>query len=60
MKVEGIIKGRSGPQVILQTSDQPRLVVVLTDSTQVQQVQGAFKARRKEMSMAALIPGLAD
>jgi outer membrane protein OmpA-like peptidoglycan-associated protein len=59
VKVEGIIKGRSGAQVILQTSDQPRLVVLLTDSTQVQQVQGALKARRKEMSMAALIPGLA-
>jgi outer membrane protein OmpA-like peptidoglycan-associated protein len=59
VKVEGIIKGRSGPQVILQTSDQPRLVVLLTDSTQVQQVQGALKARRKDMSMAALIPGLA-
>jgi len=59
VKVEGIIKGRSGPQVILQTADQPRLIVLLTDSTQVQQVQGALKARRKEMSMAALIPGLA-
>ena len=50
---------RTGPQVILQTSDQPKLVVLLTDSTQVQQVQGALKARRKQMSMAALIPGLA-
>ncbi len=59
VKVEGIIKGRIGPEVILQTSDQPRLVVLLTDSTQVQQVQGALKARRKQMSMAALIPGLA-
>ncbi len=59
VKVEGIIKGRSGPEVILQTSDQPKLVVLLTDSTQVQQVQGALKARRKDMSMAALIPGLA-
>ena len=36
----------------------PKLVVVLTDSTDVAQVQGAFKARKKEMSMAALIPGL--
>jgi OmpA-OmpF porin, OOP family len=32
---------------------------LLTDSTQVGQVQGIFKSRRKEMSMAALIPGLA-
>ncbi len=57
-KVEGIIKGRSGNTMTLQTSDTPKLVVVLTDSTDVAQVQGALKARRKQMSMAALIPGL--
>ena len=59
VKMEGMIKARSGDQMILQTSDNPHVVVVLTDSTDVQQVQGAFKARRKDMSMAALIPGLA-
>jgi outer membrane protein OmpA-like peptidoglycan-associated protein len=42
----------------LQTSDSSNLVVVLTDDTQVAQIQGVFKARRKQMSMAALIPGL--
>jgi OmpA-OmpF porin, OOP family len=57
-KTEGVIKGRSGSKIILQTADNPNLVVVLTDSTEVAQVQGAFKARKKEMSMAALIPGL--
>jgi outer membrane protein OmpA-like peptidoglycan-associated protein len=31
---------------------------VLTDDTQVAQVQGVLKARRKQMSMATLIPGL--
>jgi len=59
VKVEGIIKGRMGSEMILQTQDQPKVVVLLTDSTRVQQVQGALKARRKDMSMAALIPGLA-
>jgi len=59
VKMEGMIKARSGDQMILQTSDNPHVVVVLTDSTDVQQVQGALKARRKDMSMAALIPGLA-
>jgi len=58
-KVEGLIKGRNGDNMILQTSDSPQLTVLLTDNTQVGQVQGVFKARRKEMSMAALIPGLA-
>lgn len=57
-KVEGIIKARNGDTMILQDASSPNLVVLLTDSTQVGQVQGVFKARRKEMSMAALIPGL--
>jgi outer membrane protein OmpA-like peptidoglycan-associated protein len=57
-KVEGLINGRSGDTMTLQTSDSPKLVVELTDNTQVSQVQGVFKARRKEMSMAALTPGL--
>jgi OmpA-OmpF porin, OOP family len=59
VKVEGFIKARDGDTMILQTSDSPKLVVLLTDSTQVGQVQGALKVRRKQMSMAALIPGLA-
>jgi len=59
VKVEGLIKGRSGDLVILQTKDNPDLVVELTEGTDVGQVQGALKARNKKMSMAALIPGLA-
>jgi outer membrane protein OmpA-like peptidoglycan-associated protein len=58
VKVEGLIKARNGDTMILQTSDAPNLTVLLNDNTQVGQVQGLFKARRKEMSMAALIPGL--
>ena len=58
VKVEGLIKARNGDTMILQTSNAPNLTVLLTDNTQVGQVQGLFKARRKEMSMAALIPGL--
>lgn len=58
VKVEGVIKARNGDTMTLQTSDAPNLAVLLTDTTQVGQVQGLLKARRKEMSMAALIPGL--
>jgi outer membrane protein OmpA-like peptidoglycan-associated protein len=58
-KAEGVIKGRSGATMIVQTTDSPRLIVLLTDYTKVGQVQGVFKARRKNMSMAALVPGLA-
>jgi OOP family OmpA-OmpF porin len=59
VKVQGLIKGRSGDTMILQIADSPDVTVLLTDNTQVGQVQGVFQARRKEMSMAALIPGLA-
>jgi len=58
VKVEGVIKGRSGDTLFLQTSDSPKLIVLLTEITDVGQLQGALKARNKKMSMAALIPGL--
>lgn len=57
-KAEGLITGRSGDTMTIRTPDSSSVVVVLTDSTQVAQVQGVFKARRKQMSMAALVPGL--
>ena len=59
VKVEGLIKARDGETMIVQTLESPKLVVLLTDSTEVGQVQGVLKARRKRMSMAALVPGLA-
>ena len=58
-KVQGIIKSRSGPDIILSTSQDPNMIVMLTDSTDVGQKEGLLKARSKQMSMAALIPGLA-
>jgi OOP family OmpA-OmpF porin len=57
-KAQGLITGRNGDTMTLQTSDASNLVVMLTDDTQVAQIEGLFKARRKQMSMAALIPGL--
>src|SRR5436305_14259529 len=44
--------------MVMQTSEPQNVSVLLTDDTKVGQVQGVLKARRKEMSMAALIPGL--
>jgi outer membrane protein OmpA-like peptidoglycan-associated protein len=58
-KVEGLIIGRSGSTMIVKTADSPNLLVVLTDTTRVGQVKGVLQARKKDMSMAALIPGLA-
>jgi len=57
-KVEGVITGRSGSQIVLRTVENPKLMVSLTDSTDVAQVEGALKVRNKKMSMAALVPGL--
>jgi len=58
VKIEGLIKARDGEVMILSTSASPSVPVYLTDSTEVGQIQGMFQARRKQMSMAALIPGL--
>jgi len=56
--VQGVINGRSGATMTLQTADTPKLVVLLTTSTEVDEVQGVFKGRKKEMAMTSLIPGL--
>src|SRR6266550_7242520 len=59
IKIQGLIKARNGPVLIVATPDSPSVNVLLTDYTEVGQIQGVLKARRKQMSMAALIPGLA-
>jgi len=56
--VQGVINGRSGATMTLQTPDNPKLVVLLTATTEVDEVQGVFKARKKQMAVTALIPGL--
>lgn len=57
-EVQGVIKARSGDSMVLQMGDAAELTVYLTDKTNVGQYEGMLKARHKEMSMAALIPGL--
>jgi OmpA-OmpF porin, OOP family len=59
VKVKGVIISRAGNTMTMKSQDGTNVVVVLNDNTDVQQLQGALKARKKEMSMAALIPGLA-
>jgi len=58
VKIEGPIKSRSGDTMLVKSSGSPDITVLLMDSTEVGQVQGVLQARRKQMSMAALIPGL--
>ena len=59
-KIQGAIDGRSGPTMSLKTVDSPPdTTVVLTDSTDVGEIEGLFHGRTKQMPMTALIPGLA-
>jgi OOP family OmpA-OmpF porin len=58
-KVQGVIDGRSGPTMSLKTPDSPPdITVLLTDTTDVGEVEGVFHGRTKQMPMTALIPGL--
>ena len=57
-KVEGVIVGRSGNEIIVEYMQGTELAFLLDDSTKVSQTGGLFKARRADKSMAALIPGL--
>src|SRR5580693_3845997 len=56
--IQGVINGRSGATMTLQTQDSGNVVVVLTPSTEVDEVEGLLRVRRKEMAVTALIPGL--
>jgi outer membrane protein OmpA-like peptidoglycan-associated protein len=59
-KIQGVIDGRSGLTMSLKTVDSPPdTTIVLTDSTDVGEIEGLFHGRTKQMAMTALIPGLA-
>ena len=58
-KIQGVIDGRSGPTMSLKTvNSPPDTTVLLTDGTDVGEVEGVFHGRTKQMPMTALIPGL--
>ena len=56
-QVQGVINGRSGPTMTLQTQSG-NVVVVLNSETEVEDVAGLFHARKKQMGVTALVPGL--
>jgi outer membrane protein OmpA-like peptidoglycan-associated protein len=58
IKTRGLIKTRSGPTLLLQTSENTNLVVLLDDDTRVSRAEGVFKGHGREMTMTVLIPGL--
>jgi len=55
-KVEGLISGRNGDTMTVETQDSEKVVVALTDFTQVLELVGAF--RKKRLAVTALVPGL--
>jgi len=56
--LQGVINGRSGATMTVRTQFSGNVVVLLTPSTEVDEVQGLLKVRKKEMGVTALIPGL--
>src|SRR5271166_2182368 len=57
-QIQGVINGRSGATMTVQTQDMGDVVVVLNDYTEVEDVSGLFHARKKQMAVTALVPGL--
>jgi len=57
-QVQGLIVGRSGATMSVKTADNETVVVALTTDTDVQEVEGMFKLRKKQLGLTALIPGL--
>jgi outer membrane protein OmpA-like peptidoglycan-associated protein len=57
-QIQGVIDGRSGATMMVKTADAGNVVVLLTSTTQVEEVEGGLKMRKKQMGMTALIPGL--
>jgi OmpA-OmpF porin, OOP family len=55
-QIEGLIIGRAGATMTLQTQDAGKVVVLLSDNTQVIEPEGVF--RKKHLAITALIPGL--
>jgi OOP family OmpA-OmpF porin len=56
--VQGVIDGRSGATMSLQIPGSPDVTVLLSDTTDVGEVEGLFHGRTKQMAMTSLIPGL--
>ncbi len=56
--IEGLVIGRSGPSMSVRTSDTPRLTVLLSDTTKATEKGGFLGLDRKNLGIAALVPGL--
>jgi outer membrane protein OmpA-like peptidoglycan-associated protein len=58
-QIRGLINGRSGATMTVRAqATGSNVIVLLTDDTQVEDVEGKLHMRKKQMGMAALVPGL--
>ena len=56
--MSGVITGRTGATMTMQTQALGNMVVILTPATEVRESEGLLRCRKKEMGVTALIPGL--
>jgi len=56
--IEGLIVGRDGPTMSVKTADNPRVTVVLSDSTKATEKSGFLGWGRTEPGITSLVPGL--
>ena len=56
--VEGLVIGRNGPSMSVKTADTPRLTVLLSDSTKATEKGGFLGLHKRDLGIAALVPGL--
>jgi len=56
-KVSGVITGRTGETLTVNSAESGKVIIVLNDDTKVQQPKG-LGLRKKQMSATVLIPGL--
>ena len=57
-QIKGVINERKGATMTVQTQDMGNVVVLLTPDTEAEDVSGLFHARKKQMGMTVLVPGL--
>lgn len=57
-QLQGIIDGRKGSTMVVKSADGSTVPVVLSDTTEVQEIEGGLHMRKKQMGLAALVPGL--
>jgi outer membrane protein OmpA-like peptidoglycan-associated protein len=57
-QIKGVINGRNGATMTVQTQDMGNVVVLLTPDTEAEDVSGLFHARKKQMGLTVLVPGL--